>query len=195
MKQVCDILWLSNYLASLLVNEYQPLLCQVYLCNLNISEKTDRRIELSEKNLEVPALFYLYTSRWLDDTYTHYCMFLKSTWFKILLFRKILSAPTDTCMYIYIYISIFKYISIYIHIFIYHIYIYMYVRIYMCIYIYEYVHVNTSITKRPKKTARCANEPWREGDLESQNVPSRGNCWQVEISQGQPPKGCINPSK
>lgn len=137
MKQVCDILWLSNYLASLLVNEYQPLLCQVYLCNLNISEKTDRRIELSEKNLEVPALFYLYTSRWLDDTYTHYCMFLKSTWFKILLFRKILSAPTDTCMYIYIYISIFKYISIYIHIFIYHIYIH--VRTYIYVYIYIWI--------------------------------------------------------
>ena len=66
-------------LSSLLVNEYQPLLCQVYLCNLNIPEKTDRQIELSEKNLEVPALFYLYTSCWLHDTYTHYYMFLNST--------------------------------------------------------------------------------------------------------------------
>ena len=169
MKQVFDIL--CNYLALLLVNEYQPLLCQVYLCNLNISEKTDCEIELSEKTLKYQhcSIYILHA-----DSTIHT---LAITCFSIVrnlkyYYSEKFSQLQQIHVHIYIYMCIFKYMYIYIYtrIFIYHIYI---------IYTYIFIYTNTSmytytfITKRSKKTARCANEPWREGDLESR-VPSRG---------------------
>lgn len=129
------------------MNEYQPLLCQVYLCNLNISEKTDRKIELSEKTLKYQhCSIYILRVDSTIHTLTITCFVIVHNLKYYYIFRKILSAPTDTYIYMYIYIYTYSYIM--------YIFIYIYISKYVYVYFYS---------KTPQKNGQVCQRAMTRG--------------------------------
>ena len=143
------------------MNEYQPLLCQVYLCNLNISEKTDREIELSEKTLKYQhwSIYRLHVDSTIHTlTITCFLIVHNLKYYYSEKFSQLQQIHVYISTYIYVYIQIYMYIYTHIHIS----YICTYSYVYIYIYTYVYIRVRIRILllqNAQKKTSRCANEP------------------------------------
>ena len=159
------------------MNEYQPLLCQVYLCNLNISEKTDREIELSEKTLKYQhwSIYRLHVDSTIHTlTITCFLIVHNLKYYYSEKFSQLQQIHVYISTYIYVYIQIYMYI--YTHIHISYICTYSYVYIYIYVRIYTSTYTYTSITKRPKKNVQVCQRAmtrggtWRAGSQVEENL-------------------------